>query len=192
MSIVQTDEGPITTWIKGVQQGDQVALQNIWVAYWPRLLAISRRQLSRRVARCADEEDLVVSAIWCFYRQARNGRYPELHDRQALWKLLVAITLNKTRALGRKEDRRIKCLKKHFGDEPLPEEEPAPDVAAQLSDQLAHLMWRLKDPVLCEVATAKLEGQANAEIARRIGKSVPTIERKLKLIRLIWSLAKNA
>ena len=36
------------------------------------------------------------------------------------------------------------------------------------------------------IAQWKLEGYTNAEIAERIGRSVPTVELRLRMIRAIW------
>ena len=45
----------------------------------------------------------------------------------------------------------------------------------------------LDDDELCLVAYCKLEGETNRQIAQIIEKSVPTVERKLNLIRRLWS-----
>jgi DNA-directed RNA polymerase specialized sigma24 family protein len=191
MSFPQVNEAPISKWINQVKQGNRAALENIWSAYSPRLLSIARRQLSRYVATSADEDDLVMSAVWNFYLQARDGRYPDLNDRQALWKLLVAITLNKARALSRKELRRQRLLELRCAAQASCEVASGPELAVQLADHLQYLMQLLDDATLCEVATAKLEGLSNAEIALQIGKAVTTVERKLRVIREIWSAHQN-
>ncbi len=41
--------------------------------------------------------------------------------------------------------------------------------------------------MLKEVAMSKVQGYTNEEIAQRLGCSLSTIERKLRLIREIWS-----
>jgi DNA-directed RNA polymerase specialized sigma24 family protein len=45
----------------------------------------------------------------------------------------------------------------------------------------------LDDDQLRVVAYCKLEGQTNSQIAATIGKSIPTVERKLRTIRHLWS-----
>ena len=44
-------------------------------------------------------------------------------------------------------------------------------------------LGRLRDPALRRVAVWKLEGYTNAEIAERQGCSLPTVERRLAIIR---------
>jgi DNA-directed RNA polymerase specialized sigma24 family protein len=46
---------------------------------------------------------------------------------------------------------------------------------------------RLKEPALLTIALRRLEGHSTREIARALDVSTKTIERKLQLIRAIWS-----
>jgi len=46
--------------------------------------------------------------------------------------------------------------------------------------------FEVLDPVQRQVALGKLEGLENAKIARAIGCSQRTVERKLQVIRRIW------
>jgi DNA-directed RNA polymerase specialized sigma24 family protein len=52
-----------------------------------------------------------------------------------------------------------------------------------LAEELESLLARLREPALRQVAMWKLEGYTNAEIAQRQGCSLPTVERRLALIR---------
>jgi DNA-directed RNA polymerase specialized sigma24 family protein len=45
------------------------------------------------------------------------------------------------------------------------------------------LLARLREPALRQVAVCKMEGYTNADIAARQGCSVPTIERRLAIVR---------
>jgi hypothetical protein len=47
-------------------------------------MAVARR-------RAADEEDVVQDAFHSFFRGVSAGRFPQLNDRDNLWRLLVAI-----------------------------------------------------------------------------------------------------
>lgn len=68
----------------------------------------------------------------------------------------------------------------------LPSKDPIPEVALMLREQLDQLLARLDDPVLRQIAEWRMEGLSNAEIARRLGRALRTVERKLELIRLTW------
>jgi DNA-directed RNA polymerase specialized sigma24 family protein len=64
--------------------------------------------------------------------------------------------------------------------------EPSPDFAAEVAEQYDAMLKTLEDPDLVEIATMKLEGYSNAEIAKHRNRSERTIERKLQLIRKLW------
>ena len=64
--------------------------------------------------------------------------------------------------------------------------EPTPQFAAHVSEQYQRLL-KLLDDEQRAIAIAKLEGLTNAEIAARLNRSLRTIERKLQLIRSIWT-----
>ena len=63
---------------------------------------------------------------------------------------------------------------------------PSPELAAEVAEECGRLLGRLGDGQLRQVAIWKMEGFTNAEIADRLGRSVPTVERKLATIREIW------
>lgn len=63
--------------------------------------------------------------------------------------------------------------------------EPTPAFAAMLAEALDGLLGGLT-PELKTIALLKLEGHTNEEIAAKTGRSVPTVERRLRLIRSTW------
>ena len=65
--------------------------------------------------------------------------------------------------------------------------EPTPEFAEQVSQEMSRLLAVLGDDSLRQIALAKLEGYQNAEIAEKTGVQTRTIERKLHLIRELWS-----
>ena len=64
--------------------------------------------------------------------------------------------------------------------------EPDPEFAAQVAEECRRRLAQLDDTALQAVAVWKMEGHTNEEIAAKLGRSVGTIERKLRLIRRIW------
>ncbi len=73
-----------------------------------------------------------------------------------------------------------------LGTPQLPGDEPDPAEAAALVETWNHLLEALGKEDLRQVARWRLEGYHNEEIALRLGRSVGTVERKLKTIRDIW------
>ena len=64
--------------------------------------------------------------------------------------------------------------------------EPDPAFAAEMADQYRQLFAELADDELRTIATRKLEGFTNEEIAAELDCAGATIERRLRLIRRTW------
>jgi DNA-directed RNA polymerase specialized sigma24 family protein len=190
--------GSITTLVERLKGGDHEAVQILWQRYYPRLVALARKKLSGASRRVADEEDAALSAFDSFCQRAERGQFPDLKDRDGLWALLVVLTARKV-ADQVKHDRRDKrggglvrgdsalCagagesgpagLDRLEGDDPTPEE------AALLAEEVDTLLGRLSDPAVRQVAMLKLEGYSNEEIAQRQRCSLRTVERRLAIVR---------
>jgi DNA-directed RNA polymerase specialized sigma24 family protein len=63
--------------------------------------------------------------------------------------------------------------------------EPTPEFAAQVAEELEHLLQSLGDATLQAVAVWKMEGFTNDEIGAKLGCAPRTVERRLRLIRQI-------
>lgn len=72
------------------------------------------------------------------------------------------------------------------GIDQLPCAEPTAEFAAVVAEGLRGLLGLLADDELRQIALLKLEGWTNEEIANRINRSLPTCERRLRLIRDKW------
>jgi DNA-directed RNA polymerase specialized sigma24 family protein len=142
----------------------------------------------------ADEEDVALSAFNSFCAGVQKGRFPQLEDRDDLWKILVSITIRKAIKVIRDSNRQKRGgqWKQITGDsdydilQQIACPESTPDMAAQLAEQFQELISQLEATELIELATLKMEGFTNAEIASRWGRAERTIERKLALVRQIW------
>jgi DNA-directed RNA polymerase specialized sigma24 family protein len=189
-------DGSVTRWIGPLQNGDSVAAQRLWERYFHRLVRLARRRLGQAARAAADEEDVALSAFHSFCCRAADGRFPQLQDRQDLWRLLVTFTARKAGQLLREQGRRKRRGASH--SEPCQEadgaldleqvvgREPTPAFAAQLVEDYQRLLGRLDDAQLQTVAQWKLEGYTNEEIASKLTCTPRTVERKLRLIRAIW------
>jgi DNA-directed RNA polymerase specialized sigma24 family protein len=65
--------------------------------------------------------------------------------------------------------------------------DPTPEHLAQFAEDYQRLLAKLVDPALVNIAQRRLEGHSASEIAAASNVSTKTIERKLNLIRAIWS-----
>src|ERR687886_50259 len=97
------DDGSVTRWLGRLQAGDPAAAQQLWERYFPRLVGLARQRLRGAPRRAADEEDVALSAFDSFCRGVARGRFPQLHDRNNLWGLLVLITARKALNLAQHE-----------------------------------------------------------------------------------------
>lgn len=188
-------DGSITLWLGRLKDGDEAAVQPIWHAYFRRLVALARAKLRGAPTRAADGEDAALSAFDSFCRGAEVGRFPHLGNRDDLWRLLVTITARKAADLRQHEGRAKRGGGLVRGDSAVGEPgwaevagtEPTPEFAARTADEYARLLRLLDDDQLRTLAVWKMEGWTNAEIAGRLGCAVPTVERRMRLIRKIWS-----
>jgi DNA-directed RNA polymerase specialized sigma24 family protein len=189
-------------WLAKLAQGDQDAAQRIWDRYCGRLLLLARGKLGRRHRRTGDEEDVVLSAFASFCRGIQAGRIQAAREEEDLWRLLVTITARKAVAQLRREHSqkrgggrvRGQSVFVRRGAEEAPPgidqvlgQEPTPALAAAVTEECARLLARLEDETLGTIALRKLEGYTNEEIARLLGCSLPTVERKLARIRKKWN-----
>lgn len=193
-------DGSVTHWFEELRQGNSVAAQALWERYFPELVRLAREKLRGAPRRAADEEDVAASAMESFFQAAQEGRYPDLADRDDLWRLLLRMTTRKVVDLRRRETRQCRGGGRVLGESGLAGSEsgevpnglaeimgddPTPAFAATMAEQCRRLLGML-DADLRAVAVAKMQGYQNEEIAKQLGWSVRTVERRLQLIRKKW------
>ncbi len=190
-----SDEGSVTRWIGSAKGGDPAAAQKLWEAYFQKMVRLAQARLRGGSRRVADEEDAALSAFDSFVRGAAAGRFPRLHDRDDLWRLLVVLTTRKAIDQVQHERR----LKRGGGlvagqggeEEDLLERaisaEPTAEQAAGLAEDVGRLLGMLGDPELRLLALLKLEGFTNEEAAQRLGCARVTVQRMLAIIRQAWA-----
>ncbi len=187
-------DGSITRWLGQLQGGDAEAARKLWERYFLRLVGLARLRLQGAARRAADEEDVALSAFDSFCRHAEAGRFPDLTDRESLWRLLMVLTARKAANLARDEGRQkrgggVMVISESDEDRLLDQalsREPSPDVAAQVADEYQRLLRALDNSELEAVALARMEGHSVNEIAARLGFAPRSVKRKLQLIRSIW------
>jgi len=144
---------------------------------------------------------VAVSAFQSFCRRARANHFPDLRDRDDLWHLVVCITERKAYhqlrdqtcskrgsglVAGESAFEDLQASSRGAGINEVPGPEPTPEFAAEMVEAVDRLFSQLDDDELRRVAQYKLEGYTNEEIANKIGRAPPTVERRLRLIRKRW------
>lgn len=201
MSDHENTHGSITVWLHLLKDGNRTeAVARLWASYFERLVVLARRSLRSRPRPAGDEEDLALSAFDTFVRAAQTGRFPRLDDRNDLWQVLFMLTVRKTADVIEKDATqkagagRVVPLSTVWagnsdsssgGFDPLAED-PDPAEAAAMAEGLERMLALLGDGDLKKVVVCKMEGFSSREIADRLGRSVATIERKLKAVRDIY------
>jgi DNA-directed RNA polymerase specialized sigma24 family protein len=177
--------------MRRLEAGDHAAAQPLWERYFQRLVDLARAKLQDRPRRAADEEDVALSAFDSFCRGLEHGRFPQLRDRNDLWKVLVVITARKALDLIEREARQKRGGSLRVATpaelEQVVGAEPTPAFAAQVAEQYRWLLQRLGDDELRAVAVWKMEGYTVEEIAGKLGCAARSVERKLRVIRSIWA-----
>jgi DNA-directed RNA polymerase specialized sigma24 family protein len=195
------DENSVTLWIDGIKAGDDADIHRLWDRYFERLVRLAGARLPTHSRRSFDEEDVALSAFQSFCSRAGQGQFPRLNGRDDLWRLLATITVRKALDTLRHQNRQKRGGGRVLGESALPaggdasgeglaevlSREPTPAEVARFADDYCRFLAGLREPGMRTVALQRLEGQSTREIAQSLNVSTKTIERKLQLIRTIWS-----
>ena len=186
------DVGSVSRWLLGANDADAEAARQLWERFFPQLLRVARAQLAAAKRRVMDEEDIALSVFESFWDAVQQNRFPDLTDRVGLWRLLLRMTswkvIDHRRRFGREIGESV-VHPKDAESQVLAElicGEPDPEFVAMMTEDLTELLGQLTDHQLQDIAVAKLEGYTNQEISARLGCSLSTVERRLKLIRETW------
>jgi RNA polymerase sigma-70 factor (ECF subfamily) len=174
-------------WVQRLAEGDEQVVGEFWRDYGGRLQALAAGFLTSRLQRREGPEDVVQSVCRTFLRRSRAGEF-QLADRDALWRLLCAITLAKVREKARFHGRQKRRLdrERHLdssrvGGKLVPAKEPTPAEAAEFADQMQQLLFGM-DEEERQIVTMRLEQFTYAEMAERLGCSERTVRRMVKRV----------
>jgi DNA-directed RNA polymerase specialized sigma24 family protein len=192
-------EGSVTRWLGDLKTGDGDAAQKLWGRYFESLVRLAQTRLRTSNRAAEDEEDAALSAFDSFFAAASRGRFPQLNDRDDLWRVLVTITSRKALNQARKQRRQRRgggrvvaesTLAETAGDRGVLDRfaapEPAPEFAAMFAEECSRRLDDLGDDSLRRVALLRMEGYTNEEIAGRLGLRLRSLSRKIELIRRTW------
>lgn len=178
-----------TEFVGGLVSGDELAYNRFWEQYGGRLSAVARNNFPAGLNRRLAPEDIVQSTCRSFFHRVTTGRL-ELSDSDSLWRLLCAITLNKTRMkqrfhlAQRRAANREQTAQQQTPDGSVIPHDPRdegqlPDEAVMFSDELQHVMEML-DETEQQILQLKLADHTNDEIASKVERSERTVRRTLQ------------
>jgi len=197
------EHASVSVWMQQLQAGDKdLPAEKLWQRYFQRLVGLARTKLGSLPRRIADEEDVALSAFDSFCQGVAGGKFPDLHDRDNLWRILVTITARKVYQLNLTNSRQkrggnaildeaalagqAETGESGIGLEQFVATEPTPEFAAQAAEEYEQLLALLPSEDLRSIAQWKMEGFSNEDIAARLGCVVRSVERRLRTIRICW------
>src|SRR5260370_33486219 len=95
----------VTGWIEQMKQGDRAAVAKLWERYFQRLVRLARGMLHAGPPLADYDEDVALGAFDSLVRGAEANRFPDLTDREDLWRLLGLPPPPQARAVCRRERR---------------------------------------------------------------------------------------
>lgn len=200
-NIRMVDDDPVTLWIDELRGADDVAAGKLWQHFVSRLYESARSRLRPDTRRVYDEEDAALSAFQSLCVGIAAGRFPDLQDREGLWRLLLVITARKVAHRHRHDHQQRRDVRRNLSElvfinstassapvsiDQFPAREPTPEFTAQFVETCELLFQSLDDPALQEVVTLRMEGFTDAETADRLNCSRRTVQRRLEVIRRHW------
>jgi RNA polymerase sigma factor (sigma-70 family) len=188
--------------IERVRDGDDAAITHLWENYFQQLVRVAAKRLPANLRRAGDEEDIALSAFHSFIAGVRDQRFPDLQGPDNLWGLLITLTGRKVNAHLRRQTRQKRGGGKLRGEsvfmrpsgqpqgmgiDGVAGQSPTPELRAELAEACDELLDQLGDESLKQIAVMRMDGYLVDEIAARMELSKRAVERRLHLIRQIWT-----
>ena len=190
-------EGSTTRLIAKLKQGQEAAAGQLWERRFEQVRKLVRRHL-RHGPCLSEEEDVALSVFTALCCGARKGKFPKLHNSKGLDRLLGKLARNKAVDARRRFARRVKTepIRQTESEEsslphrphgPPTDPRPAPDRFVSSVELCEQLLQLLRDEQARRIAVLRLEGHSIEEIAADTGCSRSTVNRKLEIIRRLWT-----
>lgn len=169
------------TWLQQLVSGDDQVVGEFVAAFGPALERIAADKMSPALQRRVGADDVFQSVCRTFFRRAQGGQFT-LPDRESLWRLLCAITLNKVRLYARFQGAQKRGSLRDAGNAEAaaatPSAEISPVEAAEFADEMTHLIESLGETE-GKLLKLKIEGYSHAEIAEQLMCTERTVGRLL-------------
>jgi RNA polymerase sigma-70 factor (ECF subfamily) len=172
---------------------DEDLAEALFVQYAEQLARLAERQLSAKVTRRIDGDDVVQSVFRTFFVRVERGEF-QIDSSDQLWKLLVQITLRKAAEQARKHTAAMRDGRRDADGSAimsaLVSRPPELAEALLLNEEIDRAIGNLpvnQRPHYRRLLELKLAGFTNDEIAEHLAVVRRTVERML--VRLQGSLA---
>lgn len=158
----------------------------LYLRYAERLRALATRQMSTRLSKQVDPDEVVQSVFSTFFRGAAEGKYA-VPEGEEIWKLLFVIARNKIRDLGnfhraaRRDMRRTSVGETY--DQAIESESRQDESALTILRLVIDELIEVLPPGHRSIIEMRIDGHEVAEIVERTQRSKRTIERVLQEFR---------
>jgi DNA-directed RNA polymerase specialized sigma24 family protein len=199
-------DSDFTALLELVRGGDEQAIATLWENYFQKLVRIAAKRLPANLKRSGDEEDIALSAFHSFIAGIRRDQYPDLSGPDNLWGLLITLTSRKAHAHLRHQTRQKRGGGSVRGESVFMDasnqdrgggiggvgsDSQSADIHAELAEACEGLLAQLGDDQLRQIAVMRMDGYLVDEIAENLTISKRAVERRLQLIRKLWSEQKE-
>ena len=181
---MNSDSAPSSLWLQQLVDGEPDVVASFIAQYGPAIERIAANRISPALGQRVGADDVFQSVCRTFFRRAQSGQFT-FPDRESLWRLLCAITLNKVRNQARFHKAQKRGTGQEVGSEATamqPSGEASPEEAAEFADEIAHLISGLGETE-SRVVQMKMEGHSHADIANELNCTVRTVGRLLVKVR---------
>ena len=171
-------------WLRQLAEGDDLPAQQFITAFRPALQRIAANRMTPALGQRMGPGDVFQSICRTLFRRTQEGRFL-LPERESLWRLLCAITLNKVRLhAGFYSAEKHGSLRSAVLDDEAQIPEISVEEAVEFADELRKLLESLGETE-GQLVWLKLEGSSHAEIAERLRCTERTVGRLLVRARAV-------
>jgi DNA-directed RNA polymerase specialized sigma24 family protein len=191
---MNTEPGSVSKWVSQMKAGDRSAARSLWGRFYGKLVRAATRRLGRNPDPSLGGEDVAQVAFANVCEGLLTGKYPQLENRDDLWRLLMASMVNRVTSHYRFINAQKRTVALNQPLEKIDEKSlltlATPEAQAELKDLIEHLLETLDqdDPTgeLREIALLYLQEHAASAIAKKMRRRKTNILQKIHLIRLMW------
>lgn len=192
------------TSIRRLLKGNEDAYREVWAEYYAKLRSLVARKLTELPQLISKESDIAVQAMHQFLAGTAAGRFRQLSDQDAIWRLLRTIAIRKINdelkyARARKRGgagkaserfgvRLQQCCATSASIEQLQDQKSnTADDRLVVDDLFQHLLAKLPDDLARRIILMRLQGSSSVEIAVQLDLSTRSVQRRLKEIERWWT-----
>ena len=193
----------VTMWLRKLESGDAKSASDLYQHFCSRLQLLVKGQIPTHVRATYDQDDVAVSAFHSLFLGIRERRY-QFGNREDFWRLLMVIAERKIAKRIRYETRDKRDVRRRMansvflrlspdqqddenaGVKSLPGYEPSPEFATEVAETCENLLASLPDDSCRKIALLMLENYTAEQVAKKLGCSRRTVQRKLLVIRRTW------